>query len=187
MGSPRNLGGRPFHVLRLVVQSQSRAARRRRAGGRTVAVLAVGAMLAAIGVGPRRAGGDSLPPEPRLRPAPVFASIERAWVIGSADSVLAHVGQRKVYISLPDAGPEGGTFSRAQTYFILERMFDATRTEEFSFVSIREPEEQPASAVGRAERTFRRRDSSRLQQDRIFVSLLQEADRWIIAEIKSVR
>jgi hypothetical protein len=173
-------------VLRPVAHSQSGSARPRRRG-RTAAAVALGAVLVGLGTHPPRAGGDSLPPEAPLRPAPVFASIERAWVIGSADSLLAHVGERKVHLSLPDAGPEGGTFSRAQTYFILERMFDATRTEEFSFVSIRQPEEQPASAVGRAERTFRRRDSSRLQQERIFVSLLQEADRWVIAEIKSVR
>jgi hypothetical protein len=107
--------------------------------------------------------------------------------VGSADSVLAHVGKSKVFISLPDAGPRGGTFSRAQSYFIFKQMFDATRTEEFSFVSIRQPGEQPETAIGRAERTFRLRDSSRLQQDHIFISLQQEGDRWVIAEIKSLR
>jgi hypothetical protein len=120
-------------------------------------------------------------------PAPTFASIERAWVVGSADAVLEHFGKRKVFISLPEGGPDGGTYSRAQSYFILKELFDATRTEEFSFVSIRQPEEQPQTAVGRAERTFRFRDSSRTQRDRIFVSLVREGDRWVIAEIKSVR
>ena len=84
-------------------------------------------------------------------------------------------------------GPEGGLYSRAQSYFILKDFFDVTRTEEFSFVSIHEPDDQPHTAIGRAERTFRRRDSSRLLQDRIFVSLVQESDRWVVAEIKSLR
>ena len=123
----------------------------------------------------------------RLRAAPVFASIERAWVIGNADSVLEHFGSRKVSISLPDGGPSGGTYSRAQSYFILKGLFDATRTEEFSFVSIRQGVEPPATAIGRAERTFRRRDSSQMLQDRIFVSLVQEDERWVVAEIKSIR
>jgi len=150
-----------------------------------IATAAAGAVLLASGAPPRAAGDAATPAAARLRPAPVFASIERAWVIGSADSVLAHVGDRKVYISLPDGGPAGGTFSRAQSYFIIKQMFDATRTEEFSFVSIRQPEGESDAALGRAERTFRLRDSSRLQQDRIFVSLLQEGERWVIAEIKS--
>jgi len=122
-----------------------------------------------------------------LRPAPIFASLERAWVVGNADSVLEHFGKRKVYISLPDGGPDGGVFSRAQSYFILKDFFDATRTEEFSFVSIRQLEDPPGTAVGRAERIFRKRDSSRLLQDRLFVSLVQEDDHWVVAEIKSVR
>lgn len=123
---------------------------------------------------------------PRLRPAPVFASIERAWVIGNVDSVLEHFGRRKVTISLP-GGPQDGAFSRAQSYFILKDLFDATRTEEFSFVSIRQPEDQPRTALGSAERLFRRKDSSRMLQDRIFVSLALEEGRWVVVEIKSVR
>jgi hypothetical protein len=122
-----------------------------------------------------------------VRSAPIFASLERAWVVGNADSVLEHFGKRKVYISLPDGGPDGGLFSRAQSYFILKGFFDTTRTEEFSFVSIRQLEDPPGTAVGRAERTFRKRDSSRLLQDRLFVSLVQEDDHWVVAEIKSVR
>jgi len=120
-------------------------------------------------------------------PADVFASIERAWVVGSADAVVAQFGKRKVYLSLPDGGPSGGHFSRAQSYFILKDLFAATRTEEFSFVSIRQPEEQPDNAIGLAERSFRRRDSSRALTDRIFVSLVREEHRWVVAEIKSVR
>jgi hypothetical protein len=108
-------------------------------------------------------------------------------MVGNADSVLEHFGKRKVYISLPDGGPDGGLFSRAQSYFILKGFFDATRTEEFSFVSICQREDSPGTAVGRAERTFRKRDSSHLFQDRLFVSLVQEDDHWVVAEIKSVR
>ena len=122
-----------------------------------------------------------------LRPAPVFASIERAWVLGKADAVVQQFGKRKVYISLPDGGPQGGHFSRDQSYFILKDFFDATRTEEFSFVQIRRPEEQRNTAVGLATRTFRRRNSSRMLQDRIFVSLVLENERWVVSEIKSVR
>ena len=156
----------------------------RRCRGRAAAWLLSGG-LALLGAQSRVAAADSLPSEVRLRPAPVFASIERAWMIGSADSVMAHVGDRKVYISLPDGGPAGGTYSRAQSYFIIKQMFDATRTEEFSFVSIDQRDTGAEAAFGRAERTFRLRDSSRLQQDRIFISLLQEGERWVIAEIKS--
>jgi hypothetical protein len=169
--------------MQSLVPRPSHHQRWRPARRRTHWILGAG-LLAAVTQAPR-AAADSLPAEVRLRPAPVFASIERAWMIGNADSVMAHVGDRKVYISLPDGGPAGGTYSRAQSYFIIKQMFDATRTEEFSFVSIDQRQGGADAAFGRAERTFRLRDSSRLQQDRIFVSLLQEGERWVIAEIKS--
>jgi hypothetical protein len=122
-----------------------------------------------------------------LRPTLVFASIERAWVVGDAQAVVQQFGKRKVYISLPDGGPAGGHFSRDQSFFIFKDFFDATRTEEFSFVTIRPADEQRSTAIGLADRTFRRRDSSRTQQDRIFVSLVFEDSRWVVSEIKSVR
>jgi len=114
-------------------------------------------------------------------------SFERAWMIGNAQGVVQQFGDRKVYISLPDGGPRGGQFSRDQSYFILKDFFDGTRTEEFSFLSIRQPEEQQDTAIGLATRTFRRRDSSRMLTDRIFVSLVLEGPRWVVSEIKSVR
>lgn len=160
----------------------------RAAGAASVLLLAA---ALGVGLGPATAvradSVDSSSALAPLRPALVFASIERAWMIGNADSVVEHVGKRKVLISLPEGGPEPGTYSRAQSYFIFKEMFDATRTEMFSFVSIREADDAPHTAVGRAERTFRLRDSSRTQTDRIFVSLVQEKDRWVIAEIKSIR
>jgi hypothetical protein len=145
--------------------------------------------LATSGGPASRAAGDSIPdPAPERAPlAPVFASLERAWVVGNVDSLLGHFGARKVYLSLPDGGPDGGYYSRAQSYFILKKLFDATDTEEFSFVSIRQAEEGPEAAIGRAERTFRQRRSGQLLQDRIFVSLVREDDRWVVAEIKSLR
>jgi len=158
-------------------------------GPRSTACAAVGVALFWLGAWASNAGAQDGSDSSAVGnlPAPIFASIERAWVVGSADAVLEHFGKRKVFISLPEGGPDGGTYSRAQSYFIFKELFDATRTEEFSFVSIRQPEEQPQTAVGRAERTFRFRDSSRTQRDRIFVSLVREGDRWVIAEIKSVR
>lgn len=122
-----------------------------------------------------------------LRPAVVFASIERAWVTGDAAAVVQQFGKRKAYISLPDGGPQGGHFSRDQSYFILKDFFDGTRTEEFSFVTIRAPEEDRNSAIGQAVRSFRRRNSSRMLQDRIFVSLVLEDARWVVSEIRAVR
>jgi hypothetical protein len=143
--------------------------------------LGVLTLLAAAAVAQEPSEPDS------LRPTPVFASIERAWVIGNAEAVMEQFGKRKVYISLPDGGPQGGQFSRDQSFFILKEFFDATRTEEFSFVTIRRADDQRNTAIGLASRTFRRRDSSRVQQDRIFVSLVLEDGRWVVAEIKSVR
>lgn len=149
---------------------------------RSIAVLILLVVSARVVAEPE-VGAESEAAHPSL----VFAHIERGWVVGSADVVLEQFGKRKVFISLPDGGPQGGHFSRAQSYFILKDLFDSTRTEEFSFATIRQPEEQRNTAIGLAERTFRKRDSSRTQQDRIFVSLVLENGRWVVSEIKSVR
>jgi len=161
-----------------------------RAKTATGPLLRAAALLALLLVGGNALRAEDSPRDSTaddLRPATVFASIERAWVMGDAEAVVQQFGKRKVSISLPDGGPEDGTYSRAQSFFILKDFFDVTHTEEFSFVSIHQPEDQPHTAIGRAERTFRRRDSSKLLQDRIFVSLVQENDRWVVAEIKSIR
>jgi len=157
----------------------------------TIAPIVLGTLVVLAVAAPR--AGDLPSPSPgsspdgAAPPADIFAQIERGWVLGSADAVVEAFGQRKVYISLPDGGPAGGSFSRAQSYFIFKGFFADTRTEEFSFVSIRQLEEQPETAVGLAERTFRKRDSSRALQDRIYVALVRENDRWVVSEIKSVR
>jgi hypothetical protein len=158
---------------------------RKRLFGLWAAVLLVAPLLAQEQA-PATPSDSSSQEAPRA--TPVFASLERAWVVGNVDSVLGHFGKRKVFLSLPEeGGPAGGLYSRNQSYFILKDLFDTTHTEEFSFVSIRLAEEQPGTAIGRAERTFRRRDSSKTVQDRIFFSLVQEDARWVVAEIKSVR
>jgi hypothetical protein len=118
---------------------------------------------------------------------PVFSSIEKAWAAGDARALVQTFGRRKVFISLPDGGPEGGLFSRDQSYYILKDLFGTARTEEFSFVTIHGPEAERSTAFGLAKRVFRPRDAGSALRDRVFVSLVLEGDRWVVSEIKSVR
>ena len=118
---------------------------------------------------------------------PVFSSFEKAWAKGDARALVQTFGRRKVFISLPDGGPEGGLFSRDQSYYILKDLFGTARTEEFSFVTIHGPEAEHSTAFGLAKRVFRPRDAGSALRDRVFVSLVLEGDRWVVSEIKSVR
>jgi len=163
---------------------------------RWISSLAVPALAAVLAIGVRAGEpGPTQGPSPRENgtpaegpsPAPVFATIEKAWNAGDASALVQSFGRRKVYLSLPDGGPAGGQFSRDQSYYILKNLFDAARTEEFTFVTIRTPEEQRRSAFGLARRVFRPRDAGSAIRDRVFVSLVLEGERWVVSEIKSVR
>jgi len=148
-----------------------------------VAVAAMIATATALALGAR---AEPVPPAGAAA-TPVFATIAEAWTRGNARALVQHFGTRKVTISLPEGGAAGGQFSREQSYFILEDLFAAASTEEFTFVAIREPREQLATAFGVARRACRPRDRGGVVHDRVFVSLVLEDDRWVVSEIKSVR
>ena len=163
---------------------------------RCIPLLVVSVLATSLAIAARAAEGgapqdgpprESARPRGGASPAPVFTTIEKAWNAGDAGALVQNFGRRKVYISLPDGGPTGGQFSRDQSYYILKNLFDASRTEEFTFVTIREPEEQRRTAFGLARRVFRQRDAGSAVQDRVFVSLVLEGERWVVSEIKSVR
>jgi hypothetical protein len=124
--------------------------------------------------------------EDNLGPIGVFADIEAGWSEEKVSLITKHFGDKKVNISL-DGGRVGGAFSRSQSHYLLKDLFEYTITERFEFVQYRNVTDGKAKVYAVAERSYKRNDDGRLFSDKIYVSLHQEKDRWVISEIKSVR
>lgn len=120
-------------------------------------------------------------------PFSVFADIEQGWRAGSIDGILGHFGKGKVALSISGAGPKGGYFSKNQSFYLFKDLFKYTITKKFEFVQYRNIHDGDRRVYAVAERHYKRRDDGRLYQDKIYVSLQRENERWVISEIKSVR
>lgn len=120
-------------------------------------------------------------------PIGVFAEIEVGWRKENVRQILRHYGKGKVAIAIEGSGPTGGTFSRNQSYYLFKDLFKYTITEKFEFVQYRNISEDEDKVYAVAERQYKRNDDGRLFEDKIYVSLHLESERWVIDEIKSIR
>lgn len=122
-----------------------------------------------------------------LGPIGVFADIEDGWQKEKVQAILKHFGKAKVDISIEGIGPTNGSFSKNQSHYLFKDLFKYTITEKFEFVQYRNVTDGRVKAYAVAERSFKRNDDGRLIEDKIYVSLHLEDDRWVISEIKSIR
>lgn len=105
----------------------------------------------------------------------VFEEIQQ----GIASGNVGQFSQRfasQVQVNLK--GEESGYYSSNHAYFILEKYLKARKVISFEFTSVSDTEATPY-ATGNA--VFRNRGTREIVQ--VYVSLMQSADRWVIAEI----
>lgn len=122
------------------------------------------------------------------QPLRVFAEIERGWQENSADSIMRNVGEKgKVKLSFHQCGPRSGEFSKSQTYYILKDMFRCAVTKKFNFVKYQNTSEGDEYPYAVAEREYKQSDNGAIQNDTVYISLIMEENRWVIAEIKSMQ
>lgn len=133
------------------------------------------------------AAAKTSPKEDKLGPIGVFADIEEAWNEENVGLITRHFGGKKVAISIEGIGPVGGAFSRNQSHYLFKDLFEYTITEKFEFFQYRNVTDGKIEVYAVAERSYKRNDDGRLFKDKIYVSLHQEDERWVISEIKSVR
>lgn len=125
--------------------------------------------------------------EDKLGPIGVFADIEEGWKTEKIQKILQHYGKGKVAIALGGPGPTGGEFSKNQSHYLFKDLFDYTITTKFQFVQYRHVSDGRSDVYAVAERSYKRDDDGRTFEDKIYVSLHLEKNRWVISEIKSIR
>ncbi len=116
---------------------------------------------------------------------PIFRGIESAWRSGNAGALAEFVGEQRVHLSLRGLGEEGGYFSKPQVFYLFKRMFKTTKLKRFEFVKFHNSGSKARKVYGTAYRSFESASSGRLFQDKVYVTLKLEGERWVISEIKS--
>ena len=116
---------------------------------------------------------------------PMFRGIEAAWRRGDAAALSGFVGERRVHLSVRGLGEEGGYFSKPQVFYLFKRMFKATKLKRFEFVKFHNSGSKARKVYGTAYRSFESTSSGRLFQDKVYVTLKLEGERWVVSEIKS--
>ena len=105
----------------------------------------------------------------------VFDEIQQ----GIASGNVGQFSQRfasQVQVNLK--GEESGYYSSNHAYFILEKYLKARKVISFEFTSVSDTDATPY-ATGNA--VFRNKGNREIVQ--VYVSLMQSADRWVVAEI----
>ncbi len=128
--------------------------------------------------GPRNAG-DVLELQQTIIPtgeqAAVFSSVESGILAGNAGSMSPFFGTR-VFIQL--RGAEGGYFSAAQSYYILESFFRGKRTVSARFTTYGRSDTSPY-ATGSASFIVK----GKREDAQVYVALSPAGERWVISHL----
>ncbi len=105
----------------------------------------------------------------------VFDEIQQGMASGNVGQFSQRFASQ-VQVNLK--GEESGYYSSNHAYFLLEKYMKARKIISFEFTSMSDTEATPY-ATGSA--VFRNKGNREIVQ--VYVSLMQSADRWMIAEI----
>lgn len=107
--------------------------------------------------------------------AVIFSSVESGILAGRADSLSPFFGTR-VFIQL--RGAEGGYFSSAQSYYILESFFTGRRAVSARFTTYGKSDTSPY-ATGSASFIMK----GRREDAQVYVALSPAGERWVISHL----
>jgi hypothetical protein len=107
--------------------------------------------------------------------AVIFSSVESGILAGRADSLSPFFGTR-IFIQL--RGAEGGYFSAAQSYYILESFFTGRRTVSARFTTYGKSDTSPY-ATGSASFIMK----GRRVDVQVYIALSPAGERWVISHL----
>ncbi|UCF04195.1 MAG: DUF4783 domain-containing protein [bacterium] len=121
------------------------------------------------------------------RPISVFRGLAKAWESGNAEAISRFAGDSKIFLNVRGIGQRGGYFSRPQVRYLFQRMFKAATPVKFKFVKYHNLDKPDRRVYGVAQRSYKKVRNNRLYQDKVYVTLRKEGERWVVAEIKTTR
>jgi len=118
-------------------------------------------------------------------PLVIFQNIEKAWQSGNAQHLASLASESRVYLEIRGSERRGGYFTKPQVFYIFKDMFASMKQTSFTFVKYHNLEKQDRRIYGMALRRYKSNRSGGLYQDKVYVTLVKEGSRWVMAEIKS--
>jgi len=118
-------------------------------------------------------------------PLVVFKNIEQAWQSGDAQRLAGLASESRVFMEIRGVERRGGYFTKPQIFYIFKDIFASTKQTSFTFVKYHNLEKQDRRIYGMALRRYKNNRSGGLYQDKVYVTLVKEGTRWVMAEIKS--
>jgi len=118
-------------------------------------------------------------------PMPVFKGIENAWKNADSEKLSRYAGEARIYLNVEGMEKEPGYFSKSQFYYLFKKMFTNNRQTKFEFVRYHNIDRSDRKVFGIAHRNYKNSRSGKLFQDKVYVTLKKEGERWVVAEIKT--
>jgi hypothetical protein len=118
-------------------------------------------------------------------PMPVFKGIENAWKNADSEKLSSYAGEAKIYLNVEGMDKDPGYFSKSQFYYLFKKMFVNNRQTKFVFVRYHNIDRSDRKVFGIAHRNYKNSRSGKLFQDKVYVTLKKEGERWVVAEIKT--
>jgi len=133
--------------------------------------------------------GRSKRQESALKQSPLatFKGIENAWVGEDAASLSRFAGEGKVFVNVMGIGQRGGYFSRPQVHYLFKRMFKTYTHTKFNFVKYHNLDKPEGRVYGIAHRSYRNDRNGKIYQDKVYVTLKNDGEVWVVDEIKTTR
>ena len=157
--------------------------------GRTVAVtIALLAVMCSSALPQHAKKRLKLPPSSiRGESGRIFKGIEAAWLRGDAAGLSKYMRDSKVFLNVAGLGEKGGYYSKSQVFYLFKGMFKATKQRRFQFIKYQDVSRNNKRVYGIAYRSFEDVSSGRLYEDKVYVTLKLEGERWVVSEITSTR
>jgi hypothetical protein len=119
------------------------------------------------------------------RPRVIFGEVEKGWRNGTPKPFERYLGKGKVRLHFGEGGPRDGLYTADQAYYLITEYLKRAPTLTIRFLKVSDDSEQGTRPYALLERTCRYR-TGLSRTEVIFVSLMLEAGRWVISELKVV-
>lgn len=117
-------------------------------------------------------------------PLSVLAAFEEAWAEGQSTLVERTLASDKIALSLSDAGPQDGAYTRTQAAYLIKDALAYRITESFGFVEFQWSEKEARLPHGLARWIYKRTEDGPSHEMILKVSLRREGATWCVAEIR---
>jgi len=118
-------------------------------------------------------------------PMNVFRGVELAWQKGNAQQIADLGSASQIYIELKGIDRRGAYFTKPQVAYLFKKMFESTSELTFQFTKFRNMENPDRRVYGVAHRQYKNVRRGGIFEDTVYVTLVKEEARWVVAEIKS--